>query len=362
MRPHSGPVTDTSSRLLAIGELSRASGLTVSALRFYDRECVLVPAEVDPDTGYRRYSPGQVQQARLLAGMRRVGMPLAEMSAVLESLPDTEVAEDLLSAHLRRLEDGLTDARREVARLTGLLSGPRQEPLELVVDASALARAIDSVRYAASADPDFPMLCAVLVDPHPDGVRLVATDRYRLAVAEVEGAAAGHAEGRMSLLPTTLVDRLRRALWETWHEAGGGLRVQLRFSPHHFTAVLPGGVGSGSEEVVGETLGLDCPDYRRLLHDERAPEVTSMRIPVVDILAGLAELSQPRVHLGSAGVTTEPGDGVLVDRAFLWEAASTLGEGYAVLPTDGEIAPLALRGADGARLSLVMPVRPEPAP
>lgn len=33
--------------LLGIGELARASGLTVSALRFYDREGVLTPAVVD---------------------------------------------------------------------------------------------------------------------------------------------------------------------------------------------------------------------------------------------------------------------------------------------------------------------------
>lgn len=350
-------MTNTSPHLLAIGELSRASGLTVSALRFYDRERVLVPAEVDPSTGYRRYAPSQVQQARLLAGMRRVGMPLAEMSAVLESLPDTEVAEDLLSAHLRRLEDGLTDARREVARLTGLLAGPRQEPLEISVDASALARAVDSVRYAASSDPDFPMLCAVLLEPHPDGLRLVATDRYRLAVAEVEGAPLGHPEGRMSLLPTALVDRLRRALWESPTEVGGGPPVRLRISPHHFTAVLP-----GDEEVDGPTLDLDFPDYRRLLPDEHSPEVPSTHVPVVDILTGLAELAQPRVHLGSAGVSSHPNDGLLLDRTFLWEAASTLGEGYAVLPLDGEIAPLALRGTDGSRLTLVMPVRPEPTP
>jgi len=38
-----------------IGEVARASGLSVSALRFYDGAGVLVPAEVDPATGYRRY-------------------------------------------------------------------------------------------------------------------------------------------------------------------------------------------------------------------------------------------------------------------------------------------------------------------
>lgn len=40
--------------LWGIGRLARASGLTVSALRFYDGADVLTPAVVDPHTGYRR--------------------------------------------------------------------------------------------------------------------------------------------------------------------------------------------------------------------------------------------------------------------------------------------------------------------
>jgi len=342
--------------LLPIGELSRASGLTVSALRFDNREGLLVPTAVDPDTGYRRYSPAQVHEARLLAGMRRVGMPLAEMSAVLESLPDTAAAEDLLGAHLHRLEVGLSDARREVARLTGLLAGPTQEPVEIVVDAAALGRAIDGVRYAASTDPQFPMLCAVLAEPHQGGLRLVATDRYRLAVAEVEGANGGHEDGRMSLLPTALVDRLRRALREG-SGAPDARGVTLHLSPARFSATL----GDGAH-IEGDCLDLDFPDYRRLLHDQPLGEAPSTVVPVADILAGLAEHSEPRVHLGRAGVTSTNEDGLLLDRAFLWESASTVAEGYAVLPAEGEIGPLTVRDADGTLVSLIMPVRAEPAP
>ena len=44
---------------LRIGEMARASGLTVSALRFYDGAGVLVPAAVDPATGYRTYGAGR---------------------------------------------------------------------------------------------------------------------------------------------------------------------------------------------------------------------------------------------------------------------------------------------------------------
>lgn len=350
-------------RLLPIGQLSRSSGLTVSALRFYDREGVLVPASVDPATGYRRYAREQVHDARLIAGMRRVGMPLAEITAVLESLPDTAAAEDLLAAHLRRLEDGLSDARREVGRLSGLLSGPRQQPLEIVVDAPALARALDGVRYAASDDADYPMLRAVLLEPHAGGVRLVATDRYRLAVAEVEGAPPGHPEGRMSLLPTALADELRAGLvrqrsGQADPEAAPGRRgepVRLRVSPAHFSATLPDGA-----VVEGHCLDLDFPDYRRLLHVPGTTRATGAHVTVSDILAGLADRQGPHVHLDSSGVTE--GAGLVLDRGFLWDAATAVGDGYAVLPADGEIAPLALRDADGQLVSLLMPVRAEGAP
>ena len=50
-----------------IGQLARESGLTVSALRFYDGAGVLVPARVDPWSGYRFYSDEQVLAARLVA-------------------------------------------------------------------------------------------------------------------------------------------------------------------------------------------------------------------------------------------------------------------------------------------------------
>ena len=57
------------SDLVSIGEVARASGLSVSALRFYDREGVLLPARVDPGTGYRWYSADQIESARLIAGL-----------------------------------------------------------------------------------------------------------------------------------------------------------------------------------------------------------------------------------------------------------------------------------------------------
>src|SRR6478609_2630216 len=111
-------------RLLTIGEVARRSGLTASALRFYDREGVLVPADVDPVTGYRRYAVAQVRAARLLASLRRVGMPLAEVALVLDedALGASGAAADVVTAHEQRLVDGLADARRGIVQTLALLA------------------------------------------------------------------------------------------------------------------------------------------------------------------------------------------------------------------------------------------------
>src|SRR5215211_5047759 len=121
-RPSRGStVIGVESDMRSIGEMARASGLTVSALRFYDQAGVLVPAFVDPDTGYRWYSQEQVKPARLVAGLRRVGMPLSEIAQVLALCGDRLAVRRLLDAHLRRLEDGLADARRELSRVHALI-------------------------------------------------------------------------------------------------------------------------------------------------------------------------------------------------------------------------------------------------
>ncbi|MEU6369454.1 MerR family transcriptional regulator [Streptomyces sp. NPDC046931] len=68
--------------LLTIGVFAKASRLSPKALRLYDALGLLTPARVDPVTGYRLYTPDQLDQARLVAWLRRLGMPLARIRQV----------------------------------------------------------------------------------------------------------------------------------------------------------------------------------------------------------------------------------------------------------------------------------------
>lgn len=53
-----------SGELVGVGAFAQLSGLTVETLRHYHQVGLLVPAEVDDRTGYRRYGLRQLPRAR----------------------------------------------------------------------------------------------------------------------------------------------------------------------------------------------------------------------------------------------------------------------------------------------------------
>jgi protein phosphatase len=95
--------------LLTIGSFARAARLSPKALRLYDELGLLRPAYVDPVSGYRFYDPGQLEHARLVAWLRRLGMPLARTRVVCE-LPALAAAREI-SAYWSGVESA-TAARR----------------------------------------------------------------------------------------------------------------------------------------------------------------------------------------------------------------------------------------------------------
>ena len=107
--------------LLTIGEFARASRLSAKALRLYDELGLLRPAVVDPFNGYRRYSPDQLETARVVAWLRRIGMPLAEIRAVV-GMPGARAAE-AVAGYWRQVEADTDDKRRLAAVLVEYLSG-----------------------------------------------------------------------------------------------------------------------------------------------------------------------------------------------------------------------------------------------
>jgi DNA-binding transcriptional MerR regulator len=105
---------------LPIGDFARATHLSVKTLRYYHRVGVLEPAAVDPHTGYRRYETDQIPVAQIIRRFRALDMPLEDVQAVLAA-PDIATRNEVIAAHLSRLEATLERTQQATASLRDLL-------------------------------------------------------------------------------------------------------------------------------------------------------------------------------------------------------------------------------------------------
>jgi DNA-binding transcriptional MerR regulator/effector-binding domain-containing protein len=94
--------------------------MSVKTLRHYHRVGLLEPADVDPATGYRRYTTEQIPTAQVIRRFRDLDMPLREIGAVL-SAPDIVIRNELIATHLSRLEGDLERTQHAVSSLRNLL-------------------------------------------------------------------------------------------------------------------------------------------------------------------------------------------------------------------------------------------------
>jgi DNA-binding transcriptional MerR regulator len=116
--------------LIPIGQFSLLTRLTVRALRLYDKLGILVPAHVDPDSGYRYYTPQQAQLAQQIGQLRAIDLPLEEIASVLETPVQLTRS---LELHASRLRERRDDAEQALSLLRQIQEGiePMNVPIEI---------------------------------------------------------------------------------------------------------------------------------------------------------------------------------------------------------------------------------------
>ena len=90
--------------MLKIGDFSRLSHLTVKALRFYEKEKLLIPASVDEWTGYRYYETSQLEDAAKIKACRQLDLSIDEIRAILSGADRMQVLSDKAKALSKQRE------------------------------------------------------------------------------------------------------------------------------------------------------------------------------------------------------------------------------------------------------------------
>lgn len=139
--------------LLSIGMFSRASLLSVKSLRAYHEAGILVPAQVDPATGYRSYLATQLTDAAVLRRLRALDLPLADVGEILRAR-DPDVTRKVLAGHGDLLREQLVRIARAVEEIQVSLDHPGGQTPVHVRDEPAVVTLEyrDEVRHAAIGD------------------------------------------------------------------------------------------------------------------------------------------------------------------------------------------------------------------
>lgn len=127
---------------LTIGAFSRASRLSLKALRLYDDLGLLPPARVDGTTGYRYYAPAQLGTAQLIGLLRQLDLPLSEIRGLLDT-PAPQRA-----ARLTQCWNGLERAHGRRRGLAQYLTQKLQGETEMTITYDVQERFVPAQRVA----------------------------------------------------------------------------------------------------------------------------------------------------------------------------------------------------------------------
>lgn len=162
------------------------------------------------------------------------------------------------------------------------------------VDGEELAAAINQVVVAASTDTARPILTGVLFESSPEGLRMVATDSYRLAVRDLAGVGL---EGT-GLVPARGLRELPRTI--------GAAKVTARLGDRE--AVFSSERGTLRLRLIEGSF----PKYRSLLPDSYPNQVIVKREDVLEALGRVSLVAED--HIPVRLKLTEGGVEVSVSR------------------------------------------------
>lgn len=174
----------------------------------------------------------------------------------------------------------------------------------VTLPAAAFGDALRQVVRAASTDDNRPMLTGVLMTAEGDGLRMVATDSYRLALCDLAGQQVLSADQKV-LVPGRALNELQRLL-------GSGSEVTMRLGEREATFEV------GTTKLTTRLIDQEFPpNYRQLIPPSHPNQLTVEREALLEAIRRvkiLAKDSTPvRLQLGGevlrlTAITQDVGD------------------------------------------------------
>jgi DNA-binding transcriptional MerR regulator len=100
--------------MFSIGQFARLGEVSVRTLRHYDEIGLLRPAQIDPVTGYRGYSPDQLGQLNRIIALKELGLSLNQARRLLDGITVDELR-GMLMLRRAQLEHELEERKSQLS-------------------------------------------------------------------------------------------------------------------------------------------------------------------------------------------------------------------------------------------------------
>ncbi|MEU4287688.1 MerR family transcriptional regulator [Kribbella sp. NPDC026596] len=142
--------------MFAIGEFARHGRVSVRMLRHYDAIGLLRPAYVDPATGYRSYTAGQLADLNRIVALKDLGFSLEQVrTMIVDDISPAELRA-LLTIRRAELESTVAESYARLAQVESRLRGIEGDfpAADVVVKELPAVRLVGLTTTAASFTPE----------------------------------------------------------------------------------------------------------------------------------------------------------------------------------------------------------------
>jgi DNA polymerase III subunit beta len=225
-----------------------------------------------------------------------------------------------------------------------------EQGTKLSMEAAELKAALDQVIFAASPSESQPEISGIYVKYMADAIKLVATDRYRLAERTLPYKNNGPAKG--VIVPQKTAAELSRIL------AGAGETVDIILTENQIS------LNAGDTLVISRLIDGQYPEYQNIIPEQfnatisvsKSAFASAMKTSGIFSRTTSHDVGESTVEL-EAEITGEAGN-IILNYRYVLEALNTMAGDTLLIKIVNEDAPVIfLPQGDGNYIYLVMPIK-----
>ncbi|MEA5360230.1 MerR family transcriptional regulator [Amycolatopsis sp., V23-08] len=142
--------------MFSIGDFARHGRVSVRMLRHYDALGLLRPARVDPATGYRSYTAGQLARLNRIVALKDLGFTLEQVATLLAEEVPVERVRGMLALRRAELEAAVAETAAKLAQVEARLRTIEDEghAYDVIVKQLPATRVVELTGVAAGFAPE----------------------------------------------------------------------------------------------------------------------------------------------------------------------------------------------------------------